>query len=522
MSKVGKTVKAQGAMEERQAITGMIVDVAFLRQIVPITNLDYFKMPYTRIVAQWCLDYFAQFEEAPGRVIEDLFNAQERSGELDEADARLISRFLDSISEEHERGEKRSTEYLARCTEQYFKKRALELLKEDITRCLSNGDTEGAEEILATYKAPQRGGASYVNPFTDAAGIEAAFTSTSKPLFKLPGALGKMWNEQLVRDAFIGIMGPEKRGKTWTLMYLAQQAARQRCNVAFFAVGDMTKHQMEVRFAIMNAKRSNRAKYCKERLIPTLDCHFNQMGTCDRQERVGDEDLIKSPFKDGKPMVMYSYEDQPNWDPCLHCFKDRELRSEWKGAAWYRKRPATDPLVWQEAVQLGKEFHEKVMRGKSFRLECHARGALNVKGIRTILRTWEANDGYVPDVVVVDYADNMGPEDSKKEFRHQQNDTWGAFRALSQELNCLVVTATQADAASYNRKILREDNFSEDKRKYSHVTAILTLNQDAKEKKKGIMRLGMMFVREDEFDTTQVVTVLQDIASGQPVVASFI
>ena len=50
----------------------------------------------------------------------------------------------------------------------------------------------------------------------------------------------------------------------------------------------------------------------------------------------------------------------------------------------------------------------------------------------------------------------------------------------------LVVTATQADANSYDRTSLKMSNFSEDKRKLAHVTAMYGLNQDPAGREKGI------------------------------------
>lgn len=521
MAKVKEIRSAGKADEERQAITGMVIDAAFLRQIQPITDLEYFRLPYARTVAGWCLEYFEQYQEAPGRQIEDIFKAKNRTGAIDEQDSKLISRFLESISDEYERGEKRSTEYLARCTERFFRLRALRALREDIALHEASGNVEAAEEALARHKSPQRGGINHVNPFTDEAGLLEAFTKSVEPLFRLPGVLGEAWNGQLLRDSFIGVMGPEKRGKTWALMYLSLMAARSSCNVVFFAIGDMTKPQMELRFAIMNTGRSNRAKYCREKLVPRLDCHWNQIGECNRKERLGSGDLLKDLKPKEKPQLK-SYDEEPDWIPCTKCRRaDQEERQNWKGAAWMRMKLATEPLTFQGAVKAGKEFNKRVLAGKSFRLECYSRGAINVKGMRAVLSTWEANDGFVPDVVVIDYADNLGPEDGCKEFRHQQNESWGAMRALSQDFNCLVITATQADAASYNVETLNESNFSEDKRKYSHVTAIATLNQKPEEKRRGLLRVGQMFLREDDFDSAATVTLLQDLSSGQPVLASF-
>ena len=94
---------------------------------------------------------------------------------------------------------------------------------------------------------------------------------------------------------------------------------------------------------------------------------------------------------------------------------------------------------------------------------------------------------------------------------------------MSQERHCCLVTVTQADAASYEQDKLKLKNFSEDKRKYAHVTAMYALNQDktGREKKLGIVRIGELVVREDDFDVSREVYLLQSLKTGQPFLASF-
>ena len=76
---------------------------------------------------------------------------------------------------------------------------------------------------------------------------------------------------------------------------------------------------------------------------------------------------------------------------------------------------------------------------------------------------------------------------------------------------------------SYEKDRLGLSNFSEDKRKYSHVTAFYGLNQDKKgrEKRFGIMRINELILREDEFDTAREITILQNLRRGRPFLASY-
>ena len=85
------------------------------------------------------------------------------------------------------------------------------------------------------------------------------------------------------------------------------------------------------------------------------------------------------------------------------------------------------------------------------------------------------------------------------------------------------MTATQSDAASYEQYRLKMKNFSEDKRKYAHVSSMYGLNQDPKDREKeiGVMRINEIVIREGAFKNTNEVVVLQNLKRGRPYLGSF-
>jgi len=160
--------------------------------------------------------------------------------------------------------------------------------------------------------------------------------------------------------------------------------------------------------------------------------------------------------------------------------------------------------------------------GSQLRVACYPSDTLNVAGIESHLDLWEQQDGFVPDVVITDYADIFAKEpDSPKEFRHSVNKTWKAHRSLAQKRHCCVITATQADADSYDTDLIRRKNFSEDKRKYGHVTGMLTLNQRPDERRAGLMRVGVLLARDEDYDAERTVCVLQCLQIGRPNLGSY-
>jgi spore coat polysaccharide biosynthesis protein SpsF (cytidylyltransferase family) len=59
----------------------------------------------------------------------------------------------------------------------------------------------------------------------------------------------------------------------------------------------------------------------------------------------------------------------------------------------------------------------------------------------------ETIDDFVPNVIVVDYADILAPENLKLEGREKHDETWKMLKNLASSRNCLVITATQSNRA---------------------------------------------------------------------------
>jgi hypothetical protein len=328
-----------------------------------------------------------------------------------------------------------------------------------------------------------------------------------------------------VKGGFVALLAPEKRGKTFMLMDMAIRAVRQGKRVAFFQAGDMTESQMIMRIAIHLSKKNNNEKYTGKMLEPVRDCVLNLNGQCNKPEREGMIDVF--PGKTVEQLkkeitladILEAIKEEPKYRPCHNCsdYDNKRLGSVWM------KQVTTGVLTMQEGIKHWRSFFRKYKH--KFKLSTHPNGTLAVKDIRALLDIWERRDDFLPDLVIIDYADLLEPDIPSKEFRQQQNTIWKALRGLSQDKNePLVVTATQADAASYDAQFLRMKNFSEDKRKYAHVTAMYGLNQDphGREKKLGILRINEIVIREGSFDNTSQVYVLQNLSRGLPVITSYL
>ena len=496
---------------ERGILIGMIMSDRFLREIIPMYNAELMEIHYGPIVAKWCIDFFKKYEVAPKENVKDLFNRWLRTKPDDEL-VTYIEEFLASLSNEYEHADKFNAELLMDRTIEHFKKRSYKNLRDDIDYGLENENLEDVEAAVQDFHKIEKMSDDAIDPIDDENAIRAAFENKEEILFKVPGALGRMLNPQLTRNSFVVFMAPEKRGKTWWLMWLAEMARKSRCNVAYFSCGDMSEDQQVRRHHIYLARKSDDPRYCGELLVPILDCEKNQKGTCKLRCRKGKHCIVD---EEG----LFDFEDAPHHIPCNVCQKDDP--KEYVGAVWHTKRGSVKPLTWQEAFKTGQEYKKKV-RAKGYKLKTVPNDTLSITGMRNYLDLWERTEGFIPDVILCDYMDLLIPEEGSGSVpRDQENKKWKAGRRMSQELHCCFISVTQSDAASALVPIITTANFSEDKRKFAHVTAMYALNQFGDEKSRGIMRVGPLVVREDQFDVRNMVHVLQCISMGQPYLSSF-
>jgi len=505
-------------MIERRITIGLIVSTEFIQQIHPIWDAQLLESQMAKLLTSWCMEYYEKYDKAPGKDIEGIYFQKLKAGLSKDLAEEIEEDILPDLNDEYER-EKFNVSYLLDQTREYLTERHLITVSEEVKALAQEGDLTAAELLASSYTALARETGNHVDLNSDEVlnRIDKAFEEADQPIVSFPKQLGEFWNHQLVRDGFVAFMAPEKRGKTFWLLELAIKGVMQKAKVVFFQAGDMSEGQQLIRLCIHLTKRSNREKYCKPMYQPVRDCLFNQINTCDRKERECDfgifddmdvKELLKIPMEE----LIQTFKDEPDYKACHNC-------SKYKGVPWLQKIPKVDPLTAKEAKEKTKQFFAKY-KGQ-FRLSTYSNDSLTVREIKAQLDLWEKRDNFVPDMIIIDYADLLIPDTT--EFRHGQNEIWKALRGLSQERHCLLITATQADAASYEKDSLRMKNFSEDKRKYSHVTAMYGLNQDVagREKEIGLMRINEIVVREGKFDGTKQITVLHRLERGRPFLGSY-
>ena len=510
-------------MIERKILIGLITNTEYLRELQQDWNPMYLESSVARLLSGWCWSYYSKYNKAPMRDIELIYIRKLKRGIDKDLAEEIEQEILPGLSSEYE-STGTNLQTLLDETHTYFTERQITIHKETIEALLYKGKLEEAKELVDAFRvldfSKEKQGLDLSKPEI-LQKIDAAFNTTYQNVVKFPGALGEFWNDQLVRGALVAILAPEKRGKTFLLLEFLMRAYKQGKKVAFFQAGDMTENQQLMRICIYLARKSNKEKYCGVQYLPVQDCVKNQADTCDKKIRECNFGIFSNSEDEIRKGVSYqdllqAYKDYPQYKNCFNC--PEWAKSNW-GTPWLEKIEIKNPLTERTAKTVVKNFFIK--SGLEIRISTHANSTLSISKMDTILDQWK-EEGFVPEMILVDYPDIMAP-DTKMEFRHQENEKWKGLRRISQERDCLVIAPTQADALSYEKDTLTLKNFSEDKRKYAHVTAMYGLNQDTagREKKIGLLRINKLIVREDEYVVSDTVTVLQKLSIGRPFIGSY-
>ena len=506
---------------ERWIALGLIVSDEYARAVRGAKVAERMESPELRRLAGWAVDYREKYDRVPGPNILDVFRRESRGDRLGD-EGELIGEILDGLSDELDRGDRFNDGYLLDQTKEWLRERGIRTLARRVEELLADGRAEEAERLQASFSPASLGDSRGVELGDDESldAVRKAFSPARRRLLEYPGALGRMLNPVLVRGGFVALLGPEKRGKSFWLLDLGLRALRQRYNVAYFDAGDNTRGQVLRRICVHVSRRTDAEPEAYWR--PVGDCVLNQLDVCRRADRNCDHGVIDMPEeeyqadrdkRETRRALVRLAKANRRYRPC-----DSHTCDERKGAVWLERRPRARRLTGRSAQRHLARFVEKSRR--RFKLANYPSGTLTVPEIRSCLDEWQQDD-FRPDVILVDYADLM--TDDEADFRHRQDAVWKGLRGLSQERHALLVTATQSDSASYKSRRVSAHNFSEDKRKNAHVTAMVGLNQDPKgrEKQLGLMRLNLVLVRDDRAQPNRDVTVLQDLRLARAFLESY-
>lgn len=482
---------------EKKLLTGMIVSDRVLSHLFPIVRPDLLALEYAKKVASWIHDYFIMYKKAPQAHIQDIFN--ERKLELSGSDQELVGEFLQDLSKEYlDGGAPFNDEYVIDAAVRHLKRRHLINIGNEVVQLASMGKIDEAEGSLAKFGRFTSGSrlSKWVKPLEDLQFVNDVFdTDTSDDLFKPTGKFGELVGP-IKRGWLIGLMGPMKRGKTWGLQDIALEAVMNKLRTVLISL-EMSDRQLALRHY---HGLGSFTKMDGEYTFPCFDCIHNATNECIKPERTN---------TNPRPLIYHPHDP---YQPCTAC-RDKDYNS-YSPTTWFENITRIG-ITRKQVIGLIRKFTRMYGR-KLFRQISYPAFSACLRDIRTDIDTLEFSENFVPDVIVIDYADILAPEDpSMKKLRDQIDVTWKTLKQMASERKCGLFTGTQGSRATFEIETIHEKHTPEDIRKLAHVDAMWTLNQTEQEKIACITRIGLLNHRHKEFNKRMQAIVLQQFEAGQ-------
>jgi len=444
--------------QERQIIINMIVSTRFLKEISNIVQPKYFKSQYGKLISRWILEYWNEFKIAPGKQIQNIFY-QKGTFIQDEDDREDVSDFLSFLSKEWEEIEKeQNIDFLIKNAIHYLKIRSLEILKDKLESSIIEGNPLKGEQNIIEYNRVEKISGIGVSLLKDSSAIISAFLEENEIMFKFPGVFGEVCG-LFLRGDLVSFLAAAKKGKTWLQLYIGETAAA----------------------------------YGYKTIIFTLEMTQNQI------LRRGWQLLVGMPRISGSILI-------PRFEKT-----NTDKKKRWKVIMSKKKKKGVNV----SNIEKEQKKLKTIFRSGDLKIVTLPAYSATIEDLEAYLDNFYYFENYVPDVIIVDYADIVAPSKySRSDYRQQIDVIWKKLRRMAQERNALVITASQAGRAAFH-KDAKEENIAEDIRKIAHVSKMIAINKSKADEKIKAVRIEQLAERDGRRNYKQAL-VLQCLEIGRP------
>ena len=499
-----KTEELTNATEEL-IVTGMIHSTKFLAVAHKIIDLDYFENYECKTVAKLCIKFFKENEEAPQTHILDLVDSiRDKVGE----DSELLDAFLRGIDEKYG-GREIHHRILETTYIDWAKLRALKTANDEIERLIEKGRTREAELRMEQLRTALENNSieESIDVAIRDAEVQFIRRTSERVIVKFHNDLDDFMPPQ-TKGRFYTFLGGKKTGKSQWLEYIAIAAAESDLNVLAFTF-ELTRGEYLHRLYCgtlgcrieIDPDRPNQPRTIDVEL-PVFDCEYNRSGTCSRPERPDNGDWGEwRIWQDGV------------WEPCDHCMGSENFA----------------PVAWKQrermrVIRTDEEFHKEFFKWKrqyrgDIRVVAAEPGTMTVSDIKSTLNKLKLTDNFIPDVIVVDYADNLVPASRYSDKRHELANIWLELSALAKS-GYLVWTASQTNRTGWGAKWIEDHMIAEDASKLMVVDGMVTINEHV-ERGKGFNEKywGVQRLRAHDYRSARIpnydIFVLNDFSTYQ-------
>ena len=435
-------------LNEKDFVASLIMSDKCCQILLDYVKPTYFDCDYSRVIVSWINDYYKKFKASPKKDITSIYKT--RCDEIqDEALKDLIYNYLKNIAESDININ--NEDYLVDKGKDFVDYKALQEYTENLQACLDTRDMNKARKVQQKFKKIVTAEVNEISLLSAdfAERIQLALTASKEVLFTLPENMNKVFGN-IHREDFIAVLAPPKRGKSFMLQYIGIQALLQRLNVVYVSM-EMSADEVV------------------QRMWKTL---FGTMSGLVSEGTYEGCRFVECPDEKGK----YHSE-----------LIDINVKS-------------TDA---KDVESCQKELKARTQYSSNLRIISYPRFNASVETICNRVEEL-AKEGFVADVVIIDYADITTPIGGGSELRNQLDEIWKYLGGFAMKFHCAMITASQTNRSGLSANVVGGETVGENFKKLAHITSMVSLEQTPKMKKEHIMRIRNIAVRNDEVEETCV------------------
>lgn len=441
---------------EELLLAGMISNSAYLAWVRDRYKPNYIRNEQMGLLIGLVIEHFDLHGEAPGETTRELFESI--IDHISEEDVAICKQLLKKISEKYS-GREISFEILSDTTTDYFEVRSVEVLVDKLSGLSKRGKTDEAmQEVHAWVEDPKGVQVGAISPFDES--FAQAILAAQTPLFRFGNDLDRVFPLQM-KNKFYTFVGGTKSGKSQWLGWLSTVFLEHGLKVVIWEY-ELT--QIEFLHRTLSAITGKFIdSYIDSATVSTdisiFDCEKNRNGTCENPD-----------CPEQNADVDFNLYEEGIWIPCTAC----------------RGTDLFSPVIWKEPHDIGvinkvSELKKEQLRwkrqvGDNIRIFNRDPSTQEVKDLTNELDRLRIVEGFIPDAIVVDSADNIKPSKIYSDKRHELGNVWSELSVLAKH-GYLLWTASQTNRTGWNKEWITTDMIGEDASKLMIADGTMLINQ---------------------------------------------
>jgi len=451
-----------GALQENVVTLAAVSDL-YCKMVVLNVKLELYSNEVLREVATGIYNYVHDYGKAPRDHLPDLFEARLKG---DDPRATMLYEALQNIRNLSQGGF--NEVYVVNQLNKFVRQQHLKGCVADLFEAAEVGDIDKADNSIDAYRKTNF---TQFDPGLKMLDYVRTIGSTDRARPVIDLGIPRLDRAELgpARQELHMLLAPPKRGKTWWLVHLAKRALLARLRTVYVT--------LEVSPEII-AGRLLQSFFAMPR---------------------SESESIKVPEVVRKDDKITAYH-----------MKEAAARIALTSKSGIAKVKGAFGLNKRHISQVGRLMHNLTIKS-------YPTGSLKLKELETYLENLVAYERFMPDVVLLDYADLMYIPSER--YRIELGLLAKQLRGLAVERNFALATASQSNRSSVTKRLITEQDVAEDFSKIAISDVVLSYNQTGTEREAQAARLYVAAARNSR-DRFQV-NITQAYELGQFCIDSF-